>query len=136
MSESTSLERICELLADPRRYGDLGRQAGDRLRRWLSGALPHAYPEIVARHLTEERLERIDLSLDEASLMLLDIIDLDRKLIFERQLVPRLRDGLERGDLADLPGLRDWPPNPLRIVRADLGDVFVAETNQGVPAQD
>lgn len=59
MSEPASLERICELLADPRRYGDLGEQAGRRLRRWLSGAIPHAFPEIIERHLSEERLDLI-----------------------------------------------------------------------------
>jgi phosphoglucomutase/phosphomannomutase len=59
MSESTSVEKICELLADPRRYGDLGRQAGQRLRRWLSGALPHASPEILERHLSPQRLDLV-----------------------------------------------------------------------------
>ena len=43
-----------ELLAE--RYGDLGRGAADRLRQWLSGKLPYAYPEILAQHLDEKHL--------------------------------------------------------------------------------
>lgn len=43
-----------ELLAE--KYGDLGRGAADRLRQWLSGKLPYAYPEILAQHLDEKHL--------------------------------------------------------------------------------
>lgn len=64
--------------------------------------------DAIARRIYNELLERIGLSLDEASLMLLDIIDLDRKLQFERRTVPRLREGLGRRDFADLESLLDW----------------------------
>lgn len=51
MPTAEALERICELLVE--RYGDLGRGAVERLRRWLSGVIPYAYPEIIEKHLQE-----------------------------------------------------------------------------------
>lgn len=47
--------RICELLVE--KYGDLGRGAAERLRQWLSGKVPYAYPEIIEKHLEEQHLE-------------------------------------------------------------------------------
>ena len=56
MVESASLSSvnaICDLLAA--RYRD-GRGAADRLRQWLSGDIPLAYPEILAQHLAAEHV--------------------------------------------------------------------------------
>ncbi len=50
-----ALEKACELFEE--KYGDLGRSAGERLRQWLSGAIPHAYPEYIEQHLTEDHLD-------------------------------------------------------------------------------
>lgn len=44
-----AVERVCSLLEE--RYGPLGRAAAGRLREWLSGAVPYAYPEILRLHL-------------------------------------------------------------------------------------
>ncbi len=55
MPESASLEKVCDLLAE--RYDELGEVAAGRLRRWLSGEIPKAYPEILERHLAEEHVD-------------------------------------------------------------------------------
>ncbi len=57
MPESAALEKVCDLLAD--RYDGLGEKAAVRLRRWLSGEVPRSYPEILEKHLSEERLELV-----------------------------------------------------------------------------
>src|SRR5262249_61242857 len=49
-----AVDRICRLLEQ--RYGDLGRSAANRLREWLSGAVPYAYPEILEKHLEEQHV--------------------------------------------------------------------------------
>lgn len=54
MANAETLEKICALLVD--HYADLGRGAAERLRQWLSGAMPYAYPEILEKHLTEQSL--------------------------------------------------------------------------------
>jgi phosphoglucomutase len=51
---SHRLQQITTLLTD--QYGDLGRGAGSELRRWLSGAVPYAYPEMLEQHLTAEHV--------------------------------------------------------------------------------
>ena len=55
MSDSDALDKVCELLAE--RYGELGEAAAGRLRRWLSGEIPNAYPEILEQHLAEEHVD-------------------------------------------------------------------------------
>ena len=55
MPDSVALKKVCDLLAD--RYDELGERAAERLRRWLSGEIPNAYPEILERHLTEEHVD-------------------------------------------------------------------------------
>ncbi len=50
----TNLAQIGERLrAD---YGVPGRHAHERLRSWLAGEVPHAYPEVLARHLEVDHL--------------------------------------------------------------------------------
>ncbi len=48
-----ALNTICDLLAN--RYRD-GGAAAQRLRQWLSGDIPFAYPEILAQHLAPEHV--------------------------------------------------------------------------------
>lgn len=84
----------------------------------------------VSRQVYNSLLGRIDLSLSEASLMLPDIIDLNRKLDFELQAVPQLREALAKGTFADLDELLGWlreqvaamtpGANPLPALKAPL----------------
>jgi phosphoglucomutase len=53
----SDLDLTCELLAE--RYAQLGRDAGARLRRWLSGAMPHAHPDVLERHLGRDHLDLV-----------------------------------------------------------------------------
>jgi len=46
------LDATCARLAE--RYGDLGEGAAKRLRRWVSGDMPYAHPEVLERHLAAE----------------------------------------------------------------------------------
>jgi phosphoglucomutase/phosphomannomutase len=67
-----------------------------------------AKAEALARGVYNELLACIGLHLDEATLLLPDIIDLDRKLQFERHTAPALRDALARGSFVSLNSLLDW----------------------------
>ncbi len=49
------LDRICRSLIT--QYRDLGELAAGRLRRWISGNMPCAHPEVLERHLQEEHLD-------------------------------------------------------------------------------
>ncbi|MFN0112004.1 MAG: hypothetical protein ACKVZH_24345 [Blastocatellia bacterium] len=94
----------------------------------------------VSRQVYNSLLGRIDLSLSEASLMLPDIIDLNRKLDFELQTVPQLREALAKSTFADLDELLGWlreqvaamtpGANPLPALKAPLAHLcqqWVAE---------
>lgn len=84
----------------------------------------------VSRLVYNSLLSKIDLSLSEASLMLPDIVDLNYKLDFERQLVPQLREALAKGTFAGLDDLLAWlraqvsamtpGANPLPALKAPL----------------
>src|SRR5262245_56144384 len=52
MSDTT--KKICGLLVE--KFGNRGERAATLLQQWLSGQMPFAYPEIVAKHLDEQRL--------------------------------------------------------------------------------
>jgi hypothetical protein len=52
--------------------------------------------EEIAARIYNELLARIDASLGPASLQLPDIVDLDRKIDFERETIPALREALGR----------------------------------------
>ncbi len=54
MSDSPELKKICALLGE--KYGQAGARAAERLQQWLSGAMPFAHPEIIAKHLDEQRV--------------------------------------------------------------------------------
>ncbi len=47
-----ALERISSLLAE--RYGGPGEAAAARLRSWLRGAMPMAFPDVLVRHLEDQ----------------------------------------------------------------------------------
>lgn len=64
--------------------------------------------EDVARQIYADLLRRIDLELGTAALLLPDIVDLDRKLEFERDTIPALREALATGAHADLSSLLAW----------------------------
>ena len=49
-----ALAHMQRLLAD--KHGELGQRAAAELGRWLSGAIPFAHPEVIARHLSPDRL--------------------------------------------------------------------------------
>src|SRR6185503_1826298 len=53
-------------------------------------------------------LQLIDLKLDEAALLLPDIIDFNRKQEFQDVVVTRLRETLAKGTHKDLTSLLDW----------------------------
>ena len=55
MLDSAKLEGVCALLAE--KYADLGRGAAERLRQWLAGAVPYAYPKILEQHVSEQYLD-------------------------------------------------------------------------------
>ena len=54
MAGLTTLQGASEWLET--KYGQLGRAAAERLRHWLSGSVPFAYPEVLGEHLREEHL--------------------------------------------------------------------------------
>lgn len=54
MLDTSTLEKICELLIA--RYAEQGREAAERLRQWISGKFPYAYPEILESHLEEKQV--------------------------------------------------------------------------------
>ncbi len=98
--------------------------------------------DAVARRIYNELLARIDLSLTEASLLLPDIIDLDRKRGFEDRTVPALRAGLEQGTFANLGILLEWlrkdvaamtpGSDPLPALMAPVGSLCAQWSEDGV----
>src|SRR5262245_19091037 len=54
MSDAALVKKICGLLGE--KYGEPGKRAAELLQQWLSGSMPFAFPEIVARHLDERRI--------------------------------------------------------------------------------
>ncbi len=54
MFNSDALKKLSDSLE--KKYGNPGREAAQRLREWLSGEVPYAHPEILARHLDEKHL--------------------------------------------------------------------------------
>ena len=54
MTDPVRLECMSALLEE--RYGEAGHEAAGRLRRWRSGGIPYAAPEIIERHLEAEHL--------------------------------------------------------------------------------
>ena len=57
MTDSAALDRICQRLTEKYPERDQGAGAAERLRQWLSGAVPFAHPEQLEKHLAEEHLD-------------------------------------------------------------------------------
>jgi hypothetical protein len=84
----------------------------------------------MARAVYKELLARLDLDIGEAGLLLPDLVDIDRKLDFERQTVPALRGAIARGRFGSLEELLNWLRNevagmtpgadPLPALRASM----------------
>ena len=55
MTDFNTMNRIYALLA--KRYNASGEKASKRIQTWLSGSIPYAYPEIIARHLTDKQID-------------------------------------------------------------------------------
>ncbi len=64
--------------------------------------------DMTARTIYNELLGLIDLSLNETALLLPDIVDIDRKLYFDRHTIPELHKGIITGNFTDLKGILDW----------------------------
>jgi hypothetical protein len=93
------LKLYCQLLPG----GEAPKEAGEELLRAV-----RARADDVSRQIYGDLLSRIDLELGTAALLLPDIVDLDRKLEFERDTVPALREALADGRFADGSALLAW----------------------------
>ena len=93
------LKLYCQLLPDGEPLDAAGTDLLERVR---------GKADQLARSLYNELLSRIDVSLDEAALLLPDIIDLENKQRFARETVPRLHDALRGGKFAALDELLNW----------------------------
>jgi phosphoglucomutase len=93
------LKLYCQLLPHGEPSGARGAELLAEVR---------AKADAIARKIYNELLAYIDLSLTEASLLLPDIVDLDRKRSFEQRTVPGLRAALAGDTHADLGALLDW----------------------------
>ena len=110
------LKLYCQLLPDGEPLDAAGTDLLERVR---------GKADQLARSLYNELLSRIDVSLDEAALLLPDIIDLENKQRFARETVPRLHDALRGGKFAALDELLNW-------LRADAA--FMTPTADPLPA--
>ncbi len=93
------LKLYCQLLPD----GETTDSGGTEMLRQV-----RAKANEVVRNVYNELLARIGVSLDEAALLLPDIIDLEGKQRFGRETVPRLRDAMGSGRFTLLDELLDW----------------------------
>src|SRR4051812_38812903 len=57
MEQSAAVDRICSLLSE--QYADRGINAAQRLKHWISGRVPLAYPEILEKHLDPAQLSLV-----------------------------------------------------------------------------
>jgi hypothetical protein len=100
-----------------------------------------AKAEALARLVYNDLLARIGLHLDEAGLLLPDIVDLDQKLQFERHTVPRLQQALVRNRFTSLGDLLDWldkdvaamtpGADPLLALKSPIGSLCRAWAKEG-----
>jgi hypothetical protein len=64
--------------------------------------------EAMARAVYRELLARVGLELGESALLLPDLIDVGRRVEFERKTVPELHEAVAQGRFRSLDGLFDW----------------------------
>ena len=93
------LKFYCELLPSGSRITTRGRRLLADLR---------SQNDVISREFYRDLLGRVGLSLGDAALMLPDIVDLDEKLEFERETIPRLRDALTNQTYSSLEALLGW----------------------------
>jgi phosphoglucomutase/phosphomannomutase len=115
------LKFYCQLLPDAARSHGDGQQLLQEARKQA---------DAVSRLIYNELLARIDLSLNEATLWLPDIVDLGRKRDFELKTAVELRSSLLQGRFATLTDLLAWlrtetafmtpGADPLPAVRASV----------------
>ncbi|MEM7585336.1 MAG: hypothetical protein AAF560_18245 [Acidobacteriota bacterium] len=127
------LKLYCQLLP----HGEPSGAKGEELLREV-----RVKADTIARRIYNELLGRIDLSLTEASLLLPDIIDLDRKRSFENDTVPSLRQALAEGRFDGLDALLDWlrgevaamtpGSDPLPALMAPVAHLCAAWGEEGV----
>jgi phosphoglucomutase len=67
--------------------------------------------EAIAWAMYNDLLSRVDLHLSAAGLLLPDIVEVNRKLAFERETLPKLRRKLSNGDFADIDSFLLWLRN-------------------------
>ena len=88
----------CQVLPDPTDSGLAGLALYERVMERCQAVATATYADL---------LGRIDVSLTRAALLLPDIVPLDRKQEFDREIVPRLRERLE-ADAGSLEALLQW----------------------------
>jgi phosphoglucomutase len=119
------LKFYCQLLPDPAQppgQGPRGRELLQAVRREADAAAQAIYNDLVAP---------LGVKLGPLGLALTDLIELDRKQEFERDTVPRLRQALVDGQIADQAQLEAWlrreaavllpGADPLPALRGPLG---------------
>ncbi len=127
------LKLYCQLLP----HGEPSGARGEELLREV-----RVKADTIARRIYNELLARIELSLTEASLLLPDIVDLDRKQNFETHTVPSLRQALADGSFESLESLLEWlrgevaamtpGSNPLPALKAPVGHLCAEWSTEGV----
>jgi hypothetical protein len=115
------LKFYCQLLP----YGKPSGAKGMELLREV-----RAKADAISLKIYNDLLGIIGLSLSEAALLLPDIIDLDRKQIFDRDTVPKLAEAVEKKSFAQLDDALAWlrqeaaamtpGANPLPALKAPL----------------
>ena len=93
------LKIYCQSLPRPDSPRLRGRELLDHLR---------AESEQLAREVCRELLDRIGLTVGEAGLRVLDVVDLDQRKDFDERVAPLLRERLGRAASGDLPDLLAW----------------------------
>ncbi len=93
------LKLYCQMLPDAEPLDAAGTDLLEQVR---------GKADRLARSLYNDLLACIEVSLDEAALLLPDIIDLEDKQRFAAETVPRLREAVASGRFADLDQLLDW----------------------------
>ncbi len=118
------LKLYCQLLPHEDTPTGKGRELLRKLREKT---------EVFAKAFYNDLLNRIELSLDEAALLLPDIIDLDNKIHFQEHTLIELKQALEAGRFNTLDSLLAWletevapmtpGANPLPAIKAPIAYV-------------
>jgi phosphoglucomutase len=93
------LKVYCQVMPDPELLKTHGYERHDAVVKKA---------ELVALAIYKQLLARIDVHLDVPSLLLPDIVDLDRKVHFQTRTIPALHSAIERDRFRNLEGVLDW----------------------------